>query len=58
MLRRGQPLAEQLKRDRAELVRASREKRDPRIELRERLREAIALTDEGIAQRIRKAGVY
>ena len=55
-MRRGQSYAELLERERAEQERKANEKRDPRVELRERLREAIAVKDEHLDHRIRQAG--
>ena len=55
-MRRGQSYADLLERDRAEQERKAKERRDPRIELQERLREAIALKDEHLSYRIRLAG--
>lgn len=54
-MRRGQSQAVLEERDRTEQERKLR-KRNPQIELKDRLREATALIDEDLALRIRLAG--
>ena len=55
-MHRGQAYAELLENECAEQKRGKNERRDPKIELRERLQEAIALKDEHLVHRIRQAG--
>lgn len=55
-MHRGQAYAELLESERAEQEPEANERPNPRIELRERLRKAIALKDENLAHRIQQAG--